>query len=49
MTQNVDALHHRAGSAGTIELHGRNNVVKCLDCGVQFSRNVFHDKLLEVR
>ena len=33
ITQNVDRLHQRAGSAQVIDLHGRLDRVRCLDCG----------------
>ena len=33
ITQNVDRLHQRAGSRRVIDLHGRLDQVKCLDCG----------------
>ncbi|MDH3232788.1 MAG: urea transporter [Alphaproteobacteria bacterium] len=32
VTQNVDRLHQRAGSDRTVELHGRIDQVRCLDC-----------------
>lgn len=32
VTQNVDGLHHRAGSRNVIELHGRLDVVRCVGC-----------------
>jgi NAD-dependent deacetylase len=32
ITQNVDSLHHRAGSTHVIELHGNNRQLKCLEC-----------------
>ncbi len=32
VTQNVDGLHHRAGSKRVIELHGRLDVTRCTDC-----------------
>ena len=32
ITQNVDGLHHRAGSQNVIELHGRLDVVRCVGC-----------------
>lgn len=32
-TQNVDGLHHRAGSRNVIELHGNITRVKCFDDG----------------
>jgi NAD-dependent SIR2 family protein deacetylase len=38
VTQNVDALHQRAGSRRVIDLHGRLDVVECLDCGGKLSR-----------
>ena len=33
ITQNVDRLHHAAGSRRVIELHGALADVRCLDCG----------------
>lgn len=33
VTQNVDGLHHRAGSRNVIELHGRLDEVFCVGCG----------------
>jgi NAD-dependent deacetylase sirtuin 4 len=33
VTQNVDRLHHKAGSRRVIELHGALAEVVCLDCG----------------
>lgn len=38
MTQNVDGLHQRAGSAKVIELHGSSDRVRCLACGQLYSR-----------
>ncbi len=32
VTQNVDGLHHRAGSTVVHELHGRLDVVRCVSC-----------------
>jgi NAD-dependent deacetylase len=32
ITQNVDGLHHRAGSKSVIELHGRLDVARCTRC-----------------
>jgi NAD-dependent SIR2 family protein deacetylase len=37
-TQNVDRLHQRAGSRSVIDLHGRLDVVVCLECGARVSR-----------
>lgn len=38
LTQNVDDLHRRAGSARVVELHGTMNSVRCLQCGQLFAR-----------
>ncbi|HET6655372.1 MAG TPA: NAD-dependent protein deacetylase [Gammaproteobacteria bacterium] len=45
ITQNVDGLHHKAGSRKVIDLHGRLDVVECLDCHATFSRAEFQAKL----
>ncbi|XP_011099685.1 NAD-dependent protein deacylase SRT2 [Sesamum indicum] len=44
MTQNVDRLHHRAGS-NPLELHGTVYVVACTDCGFSLPRNSFQDQV----
>jgi NAD-dependent deacetylase len=33
ITQNIDGLHHRAGSSQPIELHGNIMMSKCFSCG----------------
>ncbi|MFD0738405.1 NAD-dependent protein deacetylase [Lysobacter koreensis] len=38
VTQNVDGLHQRAGSQAVIDLHGRLDAVRCLDCGIHQPR-----------
>jgi NAD-dependent SIR2 family protein deacetylase len=38
ITQNVDDLHQEAGSRAVVQLHGRNRIVVCLDCGAEFRR-----------
>src|SRR5262249_14853962 len=35
MTQNIDALHQRAGSRRVLELHGTNLEAVCLDCAAR--------------
>ncbi|XP_023209352.1 NAD-dependent protein lipoamidase sirtuin-4, mitochondrial-like [Centruroides sculpturatus] len=45
ITQNVDRLHHKAGSEHVIELHGTSHQVKCTNCGHSFSRFTFQDVL----
>ena len=32
VTQNIDGLHHAAGSKNVIELHGRLDMVRCVAC-----------------
>ncbi|KAL2941855.1 NAD-dependent protein deacylase SRT2 [Bienertia sinuspersici] len=44
ITQNVDRLHHRAGS-NPLELHGTVYTVGCLECGYSFSRHSFQNQL----
>ncbi len=45
VTQNVDGLHVRAGSADVIDLHGHLRDVVCLDCGAVHERQVVQDML----
>jgi NAD-dependent SIR2 family protein deacetylase len=47
ITQNVDDLHHEAGSRAVVQLHGRNRVVVCLDCGGEFPRREMQERLRE--
>lgn len=35
VTQNVDGLHHRAGSRNIIELHGRLDIARCTGCALE--------------
>jgi NAD+-dependent protein deacetylase sirtuin 4 len=46
ITQNVDRLHHAAGSRRTIELHGALAEVRCLACGAREPRARVHQRLL---
>ncbi len=48
ITQNVDRLHHRAGSKQVIALHGALADVRCLDCGHHESREALQARLLEL-
>lgn len=43
VTQNVDRLHQRAGSRAVIDLHGRLDIVVCLDCGGRTTRADLQD------
>ena len=45
ITQNVDGLHHRAGSRNVIDLHGRLNRVRCMDCEKVSSRATWQQRL----
>ncbi|MCC5793662.1 MAG: NAD-dependent protein deacetylase [Chromatiales bacterium] len=45
VTQNVDGLHQRAGSRRVLDLHGRLDRVRCLDCGASGSRENFQQRL----
>lgn len=46
VTQNVDALHQRAGSRRVIDLHGRLDEVECLGCGAHLARADVQEVLL---
>ena len=48
ITQNVDGLHHAAGSRSVVELHGGISRVRCLACDVITPRAELQDRLLEV-
>jgi NAD-dependent SIR2 family protein deacetylase len=45
VTQNVDGLHRRAGSAHVVELHGTMDRVVCLVCGQYYARQAIADRL----
>ncbi len=45
ITQNVDGLHHRAGSRRVVELHGSLDLVACLDCDAPMDRTTVQDRL----
>jgi len=46
VTQNVDRLHQRSGSAKVIDLHGRLDRVKCLCCADNTCREVLQQRLI---
>lgn len=48
ITQNVDRLHHRAGSSSIIELHGTIHEVNCLECNCTLEREAVQARM-EVR
>src|SRR6188768_308065 len=45
VTQNVDGLHHSAGSTSVVDLHGRLDQVRCLGCGALTSRAALQSEL----
>lgn len=45
ITQNVDGLHHAAGSQQVVDLHGRLDTVRCMHCEVRFSRAQWQQSL----
>lgn len=47
ITQNVDGLHHAAGSQSVIELHGGIRQVCCLSCQARFLRSQVQEWLQE--
>lgn len=47
MTQNVDGLHQRAGSADVLELHGSIHHVVCLECQARFTRTFIQQQLAD--
>ncbi len=38
ITQNIDGLHRKAGNKRVLEYHGSVNAVRCLSCGLRFTR-----------
>jgi len=47
ITQNVDRLHQRAGSNAVVDLHGRLDQVRCLQCNASFAREHIQQRLLQ--
>ncbi len=46
ITQNVDGLHQAAGSHKVIDLHGRLDLVRCMQCGHRLPRADLQQQLL---
>jgi len=46
VTQNVDRLHQAAGSTDVVDLHGRIDVVRCMDCERRLPREEVQQMLL---
>ena len=47
ITQNIDALHHKAGSKNVVELHGTLRTVSCTNCFKQFEADPFLQPYVE--
>lgn len=45
LTHNVDGLHQKAGSRRVVDLHGRLDEVRCLDCGHRLARDAVQDTM----
>ncbi|UPG92436.1 NAD-dependent protein deacetylase [Luteibacter aegosomatissinici] len=45
LTQNVDGLHEAAGSVNVVDLHGRMDRVRCMQCGDITRRDVMQQRL----
>lgn len=48
VTQNVDGLHQAAGSRNVIDLHGRIDVVRCLQCDERSARAELQTELVRL-
>ncbi|XP_030075685.1 NAD-dependent protein lipoamidase sirtuin-4, mitochondrial isoform X2 [Microcaecilia unicolor] len=46
VTQNVDALHTKAGSQCLTELHGCTHRIICLGCGLRIARSELQDRFI---
>lgn len=44
VTQNVDRLHQRAGSRNVVDLHGRADEIRCMDCTFRENRQAVHER-----
>jgi len=47
ITQNIDGLHQRAGSANVLEVHGTLNTLTCIGCYQQQSTDDFIDAYID--
>jgi NAD-dependent deacetylase sirtuin 4 len=45
ITQNVDILHSKGGAKHVLHLHGRGDIVRCMNCGITRDRKEYHDLL----
>lgn len=47
ITQNIDVLHHRAGSKNILEIHGTLNTVSCTGCYQKLASDTFIEPFIE--
>jgi len=47
ITQNIDALHHKAGSKNVIEMHGTLRTLSCTQCFQQVEANTYLKSFIE--
>lgn len=47
VTQNIDRLHHMAGTEDLIEVHGSIETSRCLDCGASYELEWVRDQAAE--
>jgi len=47
ITQNIDALHHKAGSKNVIEMHGTLRTLSCTQCFQQIEANTYLKSFIE--
>ncbi|QRN55869.1 NAD-dependent protein deacetylase [Dyella caseinilytica] len=48
LTQNVDGLHQRAGNTKVLDMHGRLDTVRCMDCEQRSPRHALQQRLLDL-
>ncbi|GGK64269.1 NAD-dependent protein deacetylase [Amphritea balenae] len=48
VTQNVDRLHQQAGQQQVIDLHGRSDQVRCMECDQHYDRNHIHQQMADL-
>lgn len=47
ITQNIDGLHHRAGSVNILEIHGTFNTLSCVGCYKQYESSPYISPYIE--
>jgi NAD-dependent deacetylase len=47
ITQNIDDLHHKAGSENIIEIHGSMRLLECPQCQTQYQLSEFVESFIE--